>query len=141
MNRVNAEKVVADLHRLDRRDILLSLVEDFDYRIIDKDDGIDETMFVSCTTKLTAEEVVVNLSEDERHDLLMHLAEDFDYRIIDKDDDDCTYFLSTGDTVMIGTGEISHGGTGWACHCEWSKTLHGEYCPEHGVKGREQELG
>jgi len=51
------------------------------------------------------------------------------------------YGWSYVDTIMIGTGEVSHGGTGWACHCEWSKAVHGEYCPEHGVKGREQELG
>ena len=42
-------------------------------------------------------------------------------------------------TLMVGTGEVSHGGTGWVCDCEWSKAAHGEYCPEHGVKGREQE--
>lgn len=49
--------------------------------------------------------------------------------------------LQLANTIMAGTGEVSHGGTGWPCNCTWSKEVHGEYCPEHGVKGREQELG
>lgn len=46
--------------------------------------------------------------------------------------------LHDANAIMVGTGEVSHGGTGWVCDCEWSKAAHGEYCPEHGVKGREK---
>ncbi len=42
------------------------------------------------------------------------------------------------DFKMVGTGEISHGGTGWACTCRWSWKIHGEYCPEHGIKGHKE---
>lgn len=39
-------------------------------------------------------------------------------------------------TRMIGSGD----GKLWLCHCKWSKEVHGIYCPEHGIEGREEGM-